>query len=149
MASPDRVRLRSQELKHLVELVQRGLSGRPHESVGERDEQLTRAVAVDVRIGPAQIAQCLLDSVRACFQEEPLVIRARARDGDGQTSLEGHIEPRRAAAGKLDPAEVVKRVATRRDQLQDAIEPSRWPGNLEGCSREQPEAREPRDEGDE
>ena len=90
MASPDRVRLRSQELKHLVELVQRGLSGRPHESVGERDEQLTRAVAVDVRIGPAQIAQCLLDSVRACFQEEPLVIRARARDGDGPD------QPRRA-----------------------------------------------------
>src|SRR5262249_56151117 len=119
------------------------------ERVEGGEEEVAGEVAVDVRSGAAEIAQCLRDSVRACFQEEPLVIRARARDGDGQTSLEGHIEPRRAAAGKLDPAEVVKRVATRRDQLQDAIEPSRWPGNLEGCSREQPEAREPRDEGDE
>jgi hypothetical protein len=87
-------------------------------------------------------------AMRAGLQEEPLVIRARARDGDGQTGLEGHVESRRAA-GELHPAEVVKRVATRRDQLEDAIEPPGGPGNLQRGARDQSKGTEAGDEGDE
>ena len=103
---------------------------------------------MDVGVGSAQIAQRLLHAVRAGLQEEPLVIGPRARAGDGQAGLEGHVEPRRAA-GELHPAEVVERVATRRDQLENAIEPPGRPGNLERGAREQSKRTEAGDEGDE
>ncbi len=54
------------------------------------------AVTVDISVGSSEIAQGLLDPVRARLQEEPLVSGAPAGGGNGQADFEGHVEPRRA-----------------------------------------------------
>src|SRR5438128_12201566 len=84
--------------------------------VGQRDQQLPGAVTVDIGVGSSEIAQCLLDPVRARLQEEPLVSGPPAGGGNSQADFEGHVEPRRAA-GEVNPTEVVEGISARRDQL--------------------------------
>src|SRR5713101_8299520 len=106
-------RLSAQELEESIELVERRLLASSDQGVGQRDQQLPGAVTVDIGVGSSEIAQCLLDPVRARLQEEPLVSGAPAGGGNGQADFEGHVEPRRAA-GELNATEVMEGISARR-----------------------------------
>src|SRR3989454_8300075 len=115
------------------------------QGVGERDQQPPGSVAVDVGIGPAEIAQGPLDPEPLRFEEKPLMGRTPAGGGDGEPDLEGHVESR-CAIGELNPAEVVEGIPTGRDQLQDTVQTTCGSGDLERGSRAEPEAAKTRDE---
>ena len=117
----------------------------PDQGVGERDQQPPGAVAVDVGIDPAQIAQGPLDPETLRLEEKPLMGRTPAGGGDGESDLEGHVESR-CTIGELNPAEVVEGIPTGRDQLQDSVETACGPGDLECGSRAEPETAKTRDE---
>ncbi len=68
---------------------------------------------MDVGIGPAEIAQGLLDPERLGLEEKPLMGRTPAGGGDGEPDLEGHVESR-CAPGELNPAEIVEGITRRR-----------------------------------
>ena len=71
--------------------------------------------------------------------------RAPACGGDGESSLERHVESRCAAA-ELNPAEIVEGIPTGRDELQDPVQTACGPRDLERSSRAEPEAAKARDE---
>lgn len=100
---------------------------------------------MDVGIGPTEIAQGLLDPERLGLEEKPLMGRTPAGGGDGEPDLEGHVESR-CATGELNPAEIVEGIPAGRDQLQDTVQTTCGPGDLERGSRAEPEAAETRDE---
>src|SRR5713101_9131873 len=100
-------RLSAQELEESIELVERRLLASSDQGVGQRDQQLPGAVTVDIGVSSPEIAQCLLDPVRARLQEGRLVSGVPAGGGNGQADFERHVEPR-CAAGELNPTEVVK-----------------------------------------
>jgi len=64
-----------------------------------------------------------------------------------EAKLEGHVESRYATA-QLDTAQIMERVSTRRDQIEDAIHS--WGGarQLERRARGETETTEPRDQGE-
>jgi hypothetical protein len=115
------------------------------QGVGQRDQEPPGALAVDVGIGPAEIAQGLLDPERLGLEEKPLMGRTPAGGGDGEADLEGHVEPR-CATGALHPAEIVEGIPTGRDQLQDTVQTTCGSGDLDRGSRAELEAAQTRDE---
>jgi len=54
------------------------------QGIGQRDQQVPGSVAVDIGVSSSEITQCLLDPVRARFQEEPLMSGAPAGDSNGE-----------------------------------------------------------------
>jgi hypothetical protein len=86
-----------------------------------------------------------LDPERLGLEEKPLMGRTPAGGGDGQSDLEGHVESW-CAAGELDPAEIVEGIPAGRDQLQDTVQTTYGPGDLERGSWAEPEAAKTRDE---
>src|SRR2546425_9024866 len=72
---------------------------------------------------------------------------APAGRGDREADLERHIESR-SAAGELHPAEIVERIAARRNEFEDAIETPRGTRNLESRAGPQPKRTETGDQSD-
>jgi hypothetical protein len=107
---------RTQDLEHSVELIEGRLLRSSYQRVGEGDQQASRAIAVDIGVGAAEIAQCPLDPVGARLQEEPLVSGTPTSGGHGQSNFERHVESR-GAARELNPTEVVEGIPTRRDEF--------------------------------
>ena len=103
-----------------MELVNGRLPLGPHQSVGQGNQQPSRAVSVDVSVDAAEVAERLLDSERASFEKKPLVSRTPAGGGDGQPDFEGHVESW-CATGELHATEVMKGVSARRDQLENSV----------------------------
>jgi hypothetical protein len=127
---------------NLSELAESWLPCGPDEGVGQAGQKSCGSIAVDVAIRAGEVAQRSLQPKGLRLEEEPLVIgRAPAGRGDGQADLEWHVESR-CPAGSLDSTQVVKGVPAGRHQLQDSIQSSRWPGDLERGARPQAEPAE-------
>jgi len=86
-----------------------------------------------------------LDPERLGLEEKPLMGRTPAGGGDGESDLEGHVESW-CATGELNPAEIVEGIPAGRDQLQDTVQTTCGPGDLERGPRAEPEAAKTRDE---
>jgi hypothetical protein len=83
--------------------------------IGQLHQHLARLGAMDIGIGPVEIAQRALQPKSTRLEHEPLVPRPPAlRSPDRQTELEGHVEARRPTPD-LDQAQVVEGVPARRD----------------------------------
>ena len=84
-------RFSAQELEESIELSERRLLGGSDEGVGQRDQQLPGTVAVDIGVGSPEIAQCLLNPVRARLQEEPLMSGTPAGGGNSEANFKGML----------------------------------------------------------
>ena len=95
VASSNADRFGAQEAEDAVELINGRLLFDPHQSVGQGNQQSVGGIPVDVSVGTGQVAECLLDSERACLEEKPLMGGAPASSGNGEPDLERHVEARR------------------------------------------------------
>jgi len=137
------------EAVDLGELVDRRLTIRPDQRVGQLDQHPLRLGAVDVGIDTVEITQRALEPKPARLEHEPLVPRLPVlTQADRQAQLEGHVEAGRPAPD-LDQAQIVKGVAARRDQLEDALESRIGARKLQGCARPEAEAAQPSNEREE
>jgi len=138
----------AQEVEDAIELLHGRLLFDSHQSVGQGDQQSLRAVAVDVSVGAGKVAERLLDSERARFEEKPLVSGAPASGGNGQPDFERHVESW-CPTGELHSAEVMKRIPARRDQLENAVQAPCRAWDLDCGSWAKPEGAETGNQGDE
>jgi hypothetical protein len=103
---------------------------------------------VDVCVGAGKVAQRLLNPERAGFEEKPLVSGTPAGGGNREPDLERHVESW-SATRELHPAEVVKRVPARRDELEDAVQTPCRSWDLDCGSWAKPKGTETGDQSDE
>src|SRR5580692_5994993 len=106
---------------------------RSRESVHQPSKDSVDCVFVNIRIGSVQIAQRFRESVRRGFENKQFVASAGTeRPIDRKSQLEGHIESWRRwrIAVKLDPRQIVKRILSSANQLDDSFEPSFRAENL-------------------
>jgi len=112
-----------------------GLQSRPHKGIAHFAEDSLNRSPVYIRVGAVEVAQRLCQAVCDAFHREPNMISpACFRPSNGQSKLEGHIEPRRPRCDTvdLDPREVMDRVFASLNQLKNPIEAPRWARNLQG-----------------
>lgn len=124
--------------------------GSSGESVHQSAKNSVDCPSVNIRIGSVQIAKRFRESVRTGLEHKPFMpCTGPKRPIDCESKLEGHVEARccRRVPVKLDPRQVVKRVAAFPNQLNDSLEPSSAAGNLDRRSRSQTESAEAGDKG--
>ena len=129
----------------VVEFRTMGSSG---ESVHQSAKNSLDCAVVNIRVRSVQVAQRFLQAVLPGFEYKPFMLRAGTkRPIDRESKLEGHVEARccRRVPVKLNPRQVVKRVAAFPNQFDDSLEPPFAAGNLDGCSRSQTESAETSD----
>jgi hypothetical protein len=108
---------------NLVEL--RGARPRAltHQRTRQSSQNSLRPIAVNMRIGPIQVAQGLRQPVRSSLEHEPFMLRVLA-ERDGEPQLERHIESGRGRrhAVKRHTRQIVERVTAGTKEMNDAVE---------------------------
>jgi hypothetical protein len=115
------------------------------EHVADGAQYTDRGAVVVVHVHAVQVAQCPLQPERPLLQDESLVPSSTHDQRGSKACLEGHVEPREVATGQLHARQVVHRVPTRLQQLEDAALTIGYAGgNLKYGSGKQSEAGKPR-----